>query len=228
VKFLPGDANMADFEAVTHTVCYGDDMPTPPHPYAKFGYKFLGWRDGDNFYSAPDYRKPEEVVGFPETVTGDVDFVAKWAVINANVKFPDKISSAEHFDKWWGDYGILCFAASTSKDDMYTVMFADWFFDVYRGITVGYGTPGKMSYEMVFTEEAITLWEVRGNGDKVVFKTKGDGIEYSEEMTCIRDGHYYTKEKNHNYGLDFDMKGLLHGVAFINPFGNGAKQAWLY
>jgi hypothetical protein len=218
---------MADFEKVTYTpVYYGEDMPDRPHPYAKFSYKFLGWEDDKGgFYPAPDYRYPNEVLDFPETVTGDMTFTAQWALVNPNMEFPDKIPSESHFDKWWGDYGIICFAASSTKDDKYTVMFADWYFNVYRYCTIGYGTQGKMSYEIRFNGNSIELYQITGNGDKEI---KNKDISYDNSMTCIRDGMYFTKEKNHDYGSDFGMSGELQGSTFVNPFGSGAKLAWLY
>jgi hypothetical protein len=241
VKFLPGAHG--DFsEKVYPDLLSGSAMPAPPHPYAQFSYKFTGWLSnvlGDDgkyiFYSAPDYTNPTNVPDFPTTVTGDVTFTAQWKEVDPSMTFPDKIPSVEHFDRWWGNngvptYGVICFAASTTKDDMYTIMFADWFFDVYKSVTIGYGTPGKMSYEITFAEDGITLWQITGNGAKEV---KNKDIKYAYDMECIRDGHYFTKDKSHNYGYDFGMnegmpKGYMQGVTFANPFGNGAKLAWLY
>jgi hypothetical protein len=222
VTFLPG--MYGDFEPFTQQVYLGD-KPVPEQTlYAKFGYKFIGWQDTKTkvIYYAADYTKPLDV-DLPE-VSGEVTYEALWAVVNPDLVFPDKIPSEQHFDRWWADYGIICFAASTTKDDMYTVMFADWFFDVYKTCTIGFGAPGKMDYEIRFTEDGVTLWQKTGNSWKQI-TNKGD-INYME-MTCIRDGHYYAKGL-HNYGEDFGMAGTLQGVAFVNPFGSGAKLAWLY
>jgi len=230
VTFLPGNEKFHDCtfeERIIYVPLY--EKPVPPHPYAKFGYKFVGWQDLETgmTYYAFDYTKPDEVNLPP--ATKDVTYEAQWALINPLMVFPDKIPSEQHFDRWWNDYGILCFAASSTKDDMYTIMFADWFFDVYRSCIIGFGTPGKISYEIVFEENKISLWQIDGNGVKTELKNKGNDIQYSyKDMTCIRDGHYYTKDKNHNYGTDFGMNGSLKGITLANPFGNGAKQAWLF
>ena len=161
ITFLPG--THGDFEAQTGTFYIGDVMPDPPHPYADFSYKFLGWRDDKGiFYAAPDYRKPNEIIGFPEFVTGNAIFTAEWAEIDPSMTFPDKIPSEQHFDRWWGDYGIICFAASTTKDNDYTIIFADWFFEAFKTCTIGFGAPDKMDYEIRFTEDGTTLWQKTG------------------------------------------------------------------
>ena len=217
VTFDPGDIKMADFAKVSSLVEYGA-IPTAPHPYAKFSYKFLGWRSSIDgiLYAPSSYMNPADVK-LPE-VTCDVTYTAEWTFVNDSVVFPDKIPPEAHFDKWWGDYGIICFAASTTKDDVYTILFADWFFNVYKSCVIGYGSPGKTDYEIVFEEDGTTMWQITGNGAKKQITNKGD-IKYAYNMTCIRDGMYFTKDKNHNYGLDFgNQSGVLQGVSFINPF----------
>ena len=230
VEFLLGDPNMGDEldgQKVYFPVYYGDEMPEPPHPYAKFSYKFLGWKGDDgSFVAAPDYRAPTTLEGYPETVTGSVTYTAQWAQINPDIVFPDKIPSVAHFDRWWGDYGIICFAASTTKSDEYSMMFADWFFDVFRSCTIGFGSPGKIQYEVLFEEDGTTMWQITGNSKKQI-TNKGE-IGYFYDMTCVNDGMYFTKDKNHDYGLDYGMNGYMQGVSFINPFGSGSMQAWLY
>jgi hypothetical protein len=233
VTFLLGDPNKGgrlDGQTLFTDLHYEESMPTPPHPYAKFSYKFLGWKadvpdaDGNDFYPAPDYMNPTDIPSFPAIVTDDVIFTAQWAEINTGMQFPDKIPSKAHFDRWWGEYGIICFAASSTKVEEYSVMIADWFFDVFDSCTIGFGSPGKMDYEIVFTQGGVTLWQITGNGKKEV--TNKD-IVY-EVMTCIEDGMYFTKDKDHDYGYDFGMDGTLQGAIFENPFGSGAKLAWLY
>lgn len=240
VTFLPGDAAMGYLvDANGDTIKAGTPKASTtidvligtqpnrkvvPHPYAVFSYKFTGWyceQDGET-YKPSSYTNPTDVE-LPE-VYEELTFIAQWAEVDPSMTFPDKIPSEQHFDRWWADYGIICFAASTTKDDMYTVMFADWFFDVYKTCTIGFGAPGKMDYEIRFTEDSVTLWQKTGNSWKQI-TNKGD-IKY-EEMTCIRDGHYYAKGL-HNYGKDFGMDGTMQGVTFVNPFGSGAKLAWLY
>jgi len=240
VTFQPG--TYGDFNEYTIKIHSGD-TPTPTTPFAKFGYKFIGWQNYDNkeeIYYAEDYTKPLEVELPP--VYADVTYVALWDFVNPDVVFPDKIPSVEHFDRWWADYGIICFAASTTKDDSYTLMFADWFFDVYKSVNIGFGSPGKMDYEIRFTASTetddvivVTLWQKTGNTWKPI---TNKGEINCVDMICIRDGHYFTKDKNHNYGYDFGMNrdddgnlltpAYLQGATFTNPFGSGAKLAWLY
>jgi len=98
-------------------------------------------------------------------------------------------------------------------------VFADWYFNVAKSCTIGFGTPGKMQYEIVFTEDRIEMFQFNGNG--VREPHKGAPLEYSQ-FDIIEDGKYYTKQKKHVYGRG------LKGVEFENPFGSGAKQAWLY
>jgi len=227
VRFLLGNAAMGDAlvgQATYDPVFYGNEMPAPPHPYAKFSYKFIGWKGDDGSYiEAPDFTKPTYLPNYPETVSGSVTYTAQWGIVNPSITFPDKIPSEAHFDRWWGDYGIICFSASSTKNDMYTIMFADWFFDVYRYVRIGYGSPGKMDYEIRFNEKNISLWNM--NSGKEITNS---GTLKLERMTCIKDGQYFTKAKNHNYGNDFGGNGTLQGVSFLNPFGSGAKLAWLY
>jgi hypothetical protein len=229
VTFELGDKNMGDklVGETSFTGYSGDAMPIPPHPYAKFGYMFLGWKGSDGTYvKALDYTNPTDLTDYPETVSGSVTYTAQWALVNSKQTFPDKIPSETHFDQWWAEYGILCVSSSTTKDGNYEVYFADWFFDVYDSCTIAFGAnTKKFDYEIVFTKDTITLWQITGNGAKEV---KNDNIKYDYNMQCIRDGqHIITKEKNHNYGLDFGMSGTLQGVCFENPFGSGAKLAWL-
>ncbi|MDR0492868.1 MAG: InlB B-repeat-containing protein [Nitrososphaerota archaeon] len=229
IKFLLGDDTMGDklVGEKEFTRNYDDDMPVPPHPYAKFGYKFLGWKGSDGSYiAAPDYKDPTTLKNYPKTVKGSVTYTADWALVNPKQTFPDKIPSETHFDQWWTEYGILCVSSSTTKDGNYEVYFADWFFEAYNSCTIAFGAnTKKFDYEIVFTKNSITLWQITGNGAK---ELKNDKLKYDDNSKCIRDGqHILSKEKNHNYGLDFGMGGTLKGVCFDNPFGSGAKLAWL-
>ena len=227
IEFLLGNTNMGDKlagETLFNPVYAGDTMPTPPHPYAKFGYKFLGWKGSDGSYiAAPDYKDPTTLKNYPETVSGSVTYTADWSLVNPKQTFPDKIPSETHFDQWWVGYGILCVSSSTTKDGNYEVYFADWFFNVYDSCTIAFGAnEKKFDYKIVFTKDDITLWNVN-SGKEITNK----GELTLSSLKCIRDGMHATKEKNHNYGLDFGMGGTLQGVCFVNPFGSGAKLAWL-
>jgi uncharacterized repeat protein (TIGR02543 family) len=205
---------------------YGDPMPKRPHPYAIFGYKFTGWWAVEEgvFYPAPDYTNPTNVPTFPTIVTHTETFIAQWAEVNPGIQFPDMIPSVAHFDKWWGDYGVICYAGSTTKDTLYKIVFADWFFEAYRSCTIGFGSPGKMQYEVVFTdpetEPGIRLFQFV---DGVREPYKIETLDYKDGGYDVKeDGKYFTKQKKFEYGFG------LTGVEFENPFGSGAKQAWLY
>jgi len=131
------------------------------------------------------------------------------------------IPSLAHFDRWWGDYGVICYAGSTTKSTTYKIVFADWFFNVFRSCTIGFGTPGKMQYEIDFTKNSVVLYEII-NGEREDYN-KIQAPTY-QEFTVIEDGKYYTKQKKYDYG----QGKKLTGVEFENPFGSGAKQAWLF
>jgi hypothetical protein len=230
IKFLLGNPVMGDLlDGPTVFTCYyGDKMPTPPHPYAKFGYKFLGWRGSDgSFIAAPDYKDPDKLTGYPETVTGSVTYTAQWSLVNEKQTFPDKIPSEQHFDQWWVEYGILCVSSSTTKDGNYEVYFADWFFNAYHSCRIAFGSnTNKLDYEIIFTGNDITLNQILGNGDRKVIANNGK-LVLGPFDDVVRDGMHATKAKQHNYGFDFGMDGTLQGVRFVNPFGSGAKLAWL-
>ena len=229
VTFLPGAHG--DFEAVTFSpVYYGEDMPAPPQPYAEFSYKFLGWQGDDgSFYAAPDYRHPSILDSFPETVSGSVTFTAQWALVNPNQQFPDRIPSVSHVDRWWNDYGILCYAASNG-DTPYFVGFAEWFFEVYRTVGVGFGTSGNWEYVVAFTADNA-VW-VSGNSGAMVgselvkipfaFTNALDSRDaYGIHENVVFDASYSNNgNKNTNFGA-------LTGIWFDDPFVTGAKQAWL-
>jgi uncharacterized repeat protein (TIGR02543 family) len=228
IKFLLGDETKgASLDGQTEfTLHYGDVMPTPPHPYAQFGYKFIGWKGSDgSFIVAPDDKNPTILTGYPSTVTGSVTYTAQWELVNPKQTFPDKISSEQHFDQWWADYGILCVSSSTTANGNYEVYFADWFFDRHESCTISFGAnANKFDYEIVFTKGGATAYRYV-NGKPVLAEDlviPGPG-----SFTVIRDGMHYTKQKAFNYGADDNDSGKLLGYQFVNPFGSGAKLAWL-
>jgi uncharacterized repeat protein (TIGR02543 family) len=222
ITFLLGNEKMGDFlvgDTEFKGLRPGDPMPAPPHPYVKFPYKFLGWKGNDgSFYAAPDYRYPNVLKDYPTEVTHSVIFTAQWAIINPSTVFPDMIPSEAHFDRWWGDYGIICYAGNTTQNGKYKIVFADWFFNVATSCTIGFGTPGKMQYEIVLTKNSIEMFQIQGN-QRLPYQ--GAALKYGI-FDVVENGKYFTKEKRHVYGRG------LQGVEFENPFGSGAKQAWLY
>ena len=214
-------------------VHFGDKLPKAPHPYAEFGYKFVGWYwvEGGQLFEPDHYTNPSSVYGkLPETVgEGDMTFVAKWAVVNPDQVFPDKIPSVSHVDKWWGDYGILCYAASNG-DTPYFVSFAPWFYEVYRTVGIGFGTSGDWQYAAVFTADGAT-W-AKGNSGAMLGSDLSN-VPFS--FTAPAGGKdSYAIHKN----VTFDAKytsggqgninfGNLLGIWFDDPFVSGAKQAWV-
>jgi uncharacterized repeat protein (TIGR02543 family) len=254
VTFLPGDPEMADpeFTAETHPNLRIDaPMPTPPHPKAKFGFKFVGWiDDAGNKYPAPDYKNPTYVPTLPDKVTGNQTFTAMWDDVNKNQKFPDKIPSVTHVDKWWEDYGILCFGASTG-DLPYFVGFEDWFFEVYNKVGIGFGTSGSWPYVATFYPDKV-VWEKHvtpglvganliGSSEAVLKSTEAAGYQvsryvkydgvadaYGYHKNVIFDAQYTApKDKNHRFDDAIKNPNGLRGIWFDDPWGTGARQAWL-
>jgi hypothetical protein len=119
----------------------------------------------------------------------------------------------------------LCVSSSTTANGNYEVYFADWFFDRHESCTISFGAnTNKFDYEIVFTKDGATAYRYV-NGKPVLAEDiviPGPGL-----FTVIRDGMHYTKQKNFNYGTDGSESGKLLGYVFDNPFGSGAKLAWL-
>ncbi|MDR0492117.1 MAG: InlB B-repeat-containing protein [Nitrososphaerota archaeon] len=227
VTFKPG--THADFDPaypLVHIAYYGDDATSlAPYPYAEFGWKFMGWKDTatGKTYAPTDYMHPNTFT-LP-SVTGDATYEAQWALVNPKQTFPDRIPSETHFDQWWEEYGVLCVSSSTTKDGNYEVYFADWFFDVYQSCKIAFGSnTNKFDYEIVFTKDSAIAYEYK-NGKPV----QSEKIEMPkpDQYSVIRDGKYYTKAKAFDYGKDDNASGKLLGYKFDNPFGSGAKLAWL-
>ena len=128
----------------------------------------------------------------------------------------DKIPSKTHVDRWWNDFGVLAYGASSNNDkDEYLIAFSEDFWEANSSATIGFGTQG--SYEYIVE---ITL--VDGH---LVFTDKyGTAFNFYEEYTweTLRYDNHYTspKEKNHPFAISY-------GVLFQNPYGSGAKQMWL-
>ena len=220
ITFKPG--TNADFEPDAQLVwenCYYDQQTTPlaPYPYAYFGYKFIGWQDEKGNVYPPIVDVPNRIQVKLPNVTGSATYTALWVKVDPKQAFPDSIPSTAHFDKFWGDYGVICYAGNTTKDGDYFVVFADWFFNRYRTLRIGFGTSNKYDYEIVFTKDNATFYQITSSGRNVLNTGKTYG-----RYTVIDDGKYFTKQKNYNYGTN------LLGIKFNNLFGSGAKQAWLY
>jgi hypothetical protein len=258
-----GDINPSDFdipgkyfktgdgrnegEIVYAAIPYGNKFPRAPYPWAEFGYKFLGWSlDGGKTiaFKALEATKPSILTpALPLIVEGDVTLTAKWSLVNEGQKFPDKIPSVTHVDRWWTDYGILCFGASTG-DLPYFVGFSNWFFDVYYKVGIGFGTNGSWPYVATFYKDVV-VWEKHVDGSKVgtllvgakeadLDKMKGyqvsknigtvNGVKvdvYGIHNKVIFDAQYSNGgKKNTNFGN-------LKGIWFDDPWGTGSRQAWL-
>ena len=249
-------------------IYYGNVLPTAPYPWAEFGYKFVGW----DYYLevngkwvlqtrySPEYFK-DPYVDIKGSVVGNMKFVAVWALVNADQKFPDKIPSVTHVDRWWDDYSILCYGASTG-DYPYFVGFAPDFFKRYRKVSIGFGTQGTWPYVVTFYKDQA-IWEkvVPESGYTIGSELEGYNLVKlaaidSVESYTLKPGEpkggndsysihpYVVFDAQHSYNgaklVDFveklraqDIKvdGKLvegiQGIWFPDPWGTGAKQAWL-
>jgi hypothetical protein len=206
VTFLPGVHGRFVEGAVTEffDLSFGVKTPEEPLLLAQFGWKFDGWSPV-----------------LSPTVTGNAVYEAQWVLVNPAQEFPDKIPSVQHYDKWWDEYDILCYAASTisnNDEGSYRVVLNEGFFDRFYSCTVGFGTKNNIEYELVLTSDGATLYKMLPSGER------GDVIttrEYSIE-TVTGSRHYGDKDPNFTFGEN------LLCLDFNNPFINGAKQAWLY
>jgi uncharacterized repeat protein (TIGR02543 family) len=235
VAFNPGGkGHDVDFVEYTQDVFAGES-PKPETPKAELGYKFVGWTSdgGVKVYAPKDYRYPDELVEPLPPVEADITYTALWAKINEKQSFPDKLPSEVHFDQWMADYGVICVSSSTTKDGNYEVYFADWFFNVYSSCKISFGSnANKFDYEIVFTQND------KGELVAKIYECK-TGKELDINLNCgqfevVRDGKYVTKEKGYDYAKNFggewfEDEGVfkLFGCKFDNPFGSGAKLAWL-
>jgi hypothetical protein len=241
VTFLPGDVTMGylvdanDVIVKTGTpnnrtvidVLIGTrpNRENVPYPFAIFGYKFTGWYcvEDNQTYAPSDSRYPANVT-LP-LVNEELTFIAQWALVNPKQTFPDKIPSEQHFDQWWADYGVLCVSSSTTASGNYEVYFADWFFGRHESCRISFGAnANKFDYEIVFTKDGATAYRYVNGKPEIANDMVIPGPDL---FTVIRDGMHYTKQKAFDYGAGDNESGKLFGYQFVNPFGSGAKLAWL-
>ena len=176
-------------------------------------------------------------------IRGNVKFVAEWELVIKSQEFPDKIPSTSHLDSWWTDYSIICYAASNG-DVPYFVGFNTDFFSRYRKVGIGFGSGGTWDYVVTFYESGA-IWEKHTDKTQVGKPLLGST---EQKLKTIKDvnvtANYATVNgaKRDTYSIHknvtFDAKytnngkkktnfGNLKGIWFDDPFGSGARQAWL-
>jgi len=131
----------------------------------------------------------------------------------------DKIPSKEHVDKWWADFGILAYGASSNTDkDTYGFGFSEDFWDTYDSVTFGFGTQDKWTYIITVTREGDTLIATEANGASgFIFRDYVTG----EGAVIVYDAHYTNGgASNVNFPVSI-------GANLDNPYGAGKMQLWL-
>jgi len=121
----------------------------------------------------------------------------------------DKIPSKRHVDRWWNDYGILAYGASSNTDKFdYFFGFSETFWDENDSVTIGFGTKGSLQGTYVITYDDGLL--------------KCDDIDFRNHVyeTINFDQHYTGKEKLYPFKISV-------GAYFDNPGASGKQQLWL-
>ena len=127
----------------------------------------------------------------------------------------DKIPSKQHVDRWWTNFGILAYGASsnTDKGDYYFAFAVD-FWEKNDSVTIGFGTNGNLQ------EYVITL-DADGNlvCSNIDFRDQqiGGTVLFDQHHTVGASGK---KEKQHSFTISI-------GAYFDNPKGSGGMQLWL-
>ena len=119
----------------------------------------------------------------------------------------DKIPSKQHSDRWWANYGIIAYGASSNQDKYdYYIAFSEDFWDNNASVTIGFGTKGKWT-------EAVIYLDADGNlaCDTIDFENQQDGGN-------VFFGNHYTGKSSFDISV---------GAYYDNPYGAGAKQLWL-
>jgi len=147
-------------------------------------------------YFVPDVDTTEYFVIFTNEVTR-VKSIVPPIILN------EKLPSKQHWDLWWDDYGILCYAASSNNDDDYFFgLDKARFFEVYESATIGFGTKDNIQFTITLTED-MDLFEW------LTIDMYGDAH------------HAGNGAKNYHYGE------VWYSDYVNNFFGAGAMQAWL-
>ena len=123
----------------------------------------------------------------------------------------DKIPSKTHVDKWWDDFGILAYGASSNNDKYdYYIAFSEDFWDVNESVTIGFGVKDN--------------WEIRATIYLVDDELYCDIIDFRDPQdggNVVFDAHYTNGgAKNTEFAISF-------GAYFDNPYDAGAMQLWL-
>jgi len=136
--------------------------------------------------------------------------------------YPDKIPSKTHVDRWWDDYGILAYGASSNTDkEDYGIAFSVDFWDKYDSVTVGFGTNNSYTYVLTITRvwnDEYGYYELIGTE-----KNGAPGFifrDYNITGTAVFDAHYGGRGKAHEFPISI-------GALLDNPYGAGAMQLWL-
>ena len=215
------------------TILAGDTVTAQPFDQISVSEDPLNWT---NTYSDSDFTYTEYFILVATDVNGNpvdsVDFAAEDGTdyvitftnqlqIDAvpNTTPPEttiaegKIPSTQHYDRWWNDYGVLCYAGNTThvtgEERDYFVAFADGFWDNYSEVSIGFGTKNNILFTMTFTKDGLL-------DDSV----PGGVIPYEAYTIPLSWGSHYSNGAFLGTALD--------GVWFADPFNNGAgaEQAW--
>jgi len=115
------------------------------------------------------------------------------------------IPSVQHSDRWWNDFGIIAYSSNTTATGDYFIAFAPDFWDKYASVTIGFGTSSSIDYTVTFTKDNVD----------------GLGVYDRATGTFNLDTHYsHGGAKNVTFS-DYDV------ITFPNPWGSGARQAYL-
>ncbi|MCL2496733.1 MAG: hypothetical protein FWF04_04895 [Clostridiales bacterium] len=119
----------------------------------------------------------------------------------------DKIPSKQHSDRWWANYGIIAYGASSGQDQYdYYIAFSEDFWEDNKSVTIGFGTKGKLTEAVIYVDE---------EGDLAC-----DTIEFRDQQVGgeVFFGNHYTGKTSFEISV---------GAYYDNPYGAGAKQLWL-
>jgi len=145
-----------------------------------------------------------------EIVDGDVsgEFINQLIPAPAGVDIYQKIPSKRQVDKWWNQFGILAYGASSNQDkNDYFFGFAEDFWVKNESVTIGFGVQGRL------VPVTITFDGVNLICSELEFRGQHGGV-------AIFDQWATGGEKQHQFKISV-------GAYFDNPYGAGAMQLWL-